>query len=323
MHLRRARDHADRHYAEPVDLDTLAAVAGLSRYHFLRLFRATYGITPAAYVSQRRIERAQDLLRATNLTVTEVCHAVGFTSLGSFSARFLEVVGETPTAFQRRYAAGAPHIPGCYVFMWGLAETRRAEAGRTLRNQGEAPATGPLLRSGHDHEHQHRQRLRPGPGRVEEVLHRGPRVRGEGRHHARGRVPLVHRRAPGPARAPGQPRRAGAAAGAGDGRGDPALPGRGSMHGLGLTVDDCRATFEELSAKGVEFMQPPRSGPTAPRPCAGTTRETGSSWSSPATATRPTTSTDRRPRRHRAAAMPPPAPRHGGVSARGTRAGPG
>ena len=111
VHLRRARDHADRHYAEPVDLDTMASVAGLSRYHFLRLFRATYGVTPAAYVSQRRIERAQDLLRATNLTVTEVCHAVGFTSLGSFSARFHEVVGESPTDFQRRYAAGPPH-PG-------------------------------------------------------------------------------------------------------------------------------------------------------------------------------------------------------------------
>jgi AraC-like DNA-binding protein len=136
VHLRRARDHADRHYAEPVDLTTMAAVAGLSRYHFLRMFRATYGITPAAYVSQRRIERAQDLLRATNLTVTEVCHAVGFTSLGSFSARFRAVVGETPTEFQHRYADGAPHIPGCFVFMWGLAETRRtadepAQSGRS------------------------------------------------------------------------------------------------------------------------------------------------------------------------------------------------
>ena len=82
VHLRRARDHADRHYAEPLDLDTLAAVAGISKYHFQRLFTATYGLSPAAHVSQRRVERAQDLLRATNLTVTEVCHAVGFSSLG-------------------------------------------------------------------------------------------------------------------------------------------------------------------------------------------------------------------------------------------------
>ena len=124
VHLRRARDHADRCYAEQVDVDSLAAVAGLSKYHFLPLFRATYGVTPGEYLSQRRIERAQDLLRATNLTVTEVCHAVGFSSLGSFSSRFRAVVGESPSDFQRRYAAGAPHIPGCFVFMWGLAEKR-------------------------------------------------------------------------------------------------------------------------------------------------------------------------------------------------------
>ena len=125
VHLRRARDHADRHYTEPLDLEALAAVAGLSKYHFQRLFTATYGRSPAAHLSQRRVERAQDLLRATNLTVTEVCHAVGFSSLGSFSTRFRELVGESPSEFQRRWAAsGAPHIPGCFVFMWGLAERR-------------------------------------------------------------------------------------------------------------------------------------------------------------------------------------------------------
>jgi AraC-like DNA-binding protein len=126
VHLRQARDHADRNYAEPLDLDTLAAVAGMSKYHFQRLFTATYGASPAAYVSQRRIERSQDLLRATNLTVTEVCHAVGFSSLGSFSSRFRELVGCSPSEFQRRYAQGAPHIPGCYLFMWGLAERSSA-----------------------------------------------------------------------------------------------------------------------------------------------------------------------------------------------------
>lgn len=125
MHLRRARDHADLHYAEPLDLDALAAVAGISKYHFQRLFTATYGLSPAAHISRRRVERAQDLLRATNLTVTEVCLAVGFSSLGSFSSRFRELVGETPSEFQRRWAAaGTPHIPGCFVFMWGLAERR-------------------------------------------------------------------------------------------------------------------------------------------------------------------------------------------------------
>lgn len=128
VHLRRARDHADRHYTEPLDLDTLAGIAGLSRFHFQRVFAATYGLSPAAYVSERRIERAQDLLRTSNLTVTEVCHAVGFSSLGSFSSRFRQLVGETPSEFQRRYAAtGAPRIPGCWVFMAGLAERASQE----------------------------------------------------------------------------------------------------------------------------------------------------------------------------------------------------
>lgn len=127
VHLRRARDHLDRHYAEDFDLDLVAGLAGMSRYHFLRSFSATYGLTPAAYLAERRVERAQDLLRAANLTVTEVCHAVGYSSLGSFSSKFRELVGETPSAFQARYAeAGNPRIPGCYVFMAGLVERRTA-----------------------------------------------------------------------------------------------------------------------------------------------------------------------------------------------------
>ena len=127
VHLRRARDHMDRHFAEDLDLAAVAAVAGLSKFHFLRTFAATYRITPAAYLSARRIERAQDLLRSANLTVTEVCLAVGYSSLGSFSARFSEVTGETPSAFAHRYAAaGAPRIPGCHVFMAGLVERRSA-----------------------------------------------------------------------------------------------------------------------------------------------------------------------------------------------------
>jgi len=122
-HLRRARDHIDRHYAEPLDLDRIAAVAGLSKFHFLRLFRSTYGSTPVDYLSRRRIERAQDLLRSANLTVTEVCMLVGFSSLGSFSARFTRLVGESPTAYRNRWAArGGPRVPGCYLFMRGVLD---------------------------------------------------------------------------------------------------------------------------------------------------------------------------------------------------------
>lgn len=121
--LRRARERLDQDYAAPLDLAELAAVARLSKFHFHRMFRLTYGKTPAVYLSERRIERAQDLLRATNLTVTEVCTAVGFSSLGSFTTTFRRVVGVTPGQFQRKYSAvGAPRIPGCWVFMWGLAE---------------------------------------------------------------------------------------------------------------------------------------------------------------------------------------------------------
>ncbi|MET9326538.1 AraC family transcriptional regulator [Tsukamurella sp. NPDC003166] len=121
-HLRRARDHADRNYSEPLDLAALAAVSGISKFHFQRLFTATYGVSPAEHLSRRRIERAQDLLRTTNLTVTEICAAVGFSSLGSFSSRFRELVGESPSRFRARWSDGAPRIPSCFVFMAGLAE---------------------------------------------------------------------------------------------------------------------------------------------------------------------------------------------------------
>lgn len=142
VHLRRARDLIDRRFADELDLDLLAATARLSKFHFLRSFAAVYGTTPLAYLGERRVERAQDLLRTTNLTVTEVCHAVGYSSLGSFSARFREIVGESPSAFQRRYAVhGAPRIPGCWVFMTGLVERRGTTApggsGRAS-NPGEA-----------------------------------------------------------------------------------------------------------------------------------------------------------------------------------------
>ena len=144
MHLRRARDHAERHYADQLDLDTLAAVAGLSKYHFQRLFTATYGISPAAHLSQRRVERAQDLLRATNLTVTEVWHAVGFSSLGSFSSRFRHLVGETPSEFQRRWAR-----PVLRVFQGVCAHVGVGRAAR--RKPGEATGLCQLLAWSHDH----------------------------------------------------------------------------------------------------------------------------------------------------------------------------
>lgn len=129
-HLRRARDHLDRHYREPLDLDAVAAVACVSKYHFVRSFESAYGETPMRYLTRRRIERAQDLLRSANLTVTEICMLVGFSSLGSFSSKFTAIVGESPTAYRDRWAAlGNPHVPGCFLFMNGVL----------TRNSGEAP----------------------------------------------------------------------------------------------------------------------------------------------------------------------------------------
>lgn len=154
-HLRRARDHIDRHYPEQLDLDQIAAVAGVSKFHFARCFEATYGETPMRYLTRRRIERAQDLLRVANLTVTEICMVVGFASLGSFSARFSRLVGETPTAYRNRWAArGGPHVPGCYLFMRGVFDhaatagpdrAARGAAGDASRNLGEGRAAGPYL----------------------------------------------------------------------------------------------------------------------------------------------------------------------------------
>jgi transcriptional regulator GlxA family with amidase domain len=143
-HLLRARDHMDRNYQLPLDLDQLAAVAGVSKYHLVRSFEAAYGETPIRYLTRRRIERAQDLLRAANLTVTEVCMVVGFASLGSFSSRFTQLVGESPTAYRDRWAArGGPHVPGCYLFMCGVLDP--------------AGTTGWIAQSG---------RSTPGPPRV-------------------------------------------------------------------------------------------------------------------------------------------------------------
>lgn len=112
----------------------MAAVGGISKYHFTRCFQAAYGETPIRYLTRRRIERAQDLMRGANLTITETCMAVGFSSMGSFSSRFRQIVGETPTAYRDRWAArGGPHVP-------------------VVRASGRAPLLLYVLRYG-DHPH--------------------------------------------------------------------------------------------------------------------------------------------------------------------------
>ena len=116
MHLRRARDHVDRHYAEPLDITRLAAVAHVSEAHFIRTFRDTFGETPHRYLQRRRVERAMFLLRQTDRSVTEVCLDVGFASLGSFSRTFTEIVGKTPSVY--RNEAGPAPVPNCFAMAW-------------------------------------------------------------------------------------------------------------------------------------------------------------------------------------------------------------
>ncbi|MDX3237994.1 helix-turn-helix transcriptional regulator [Streptomyces sp. ME03-5709C] len=130
VRLRRARDAMDRDYAEPLDVTVLARAALMSPGHFSRSFRAAFGETPYSYLMTRRIERAKALLRRGDLTVTEVCFAVGCTSLGSFSSRFTELVGETPSAYRARdHQPGAP-IPACIAKRYT----------RPIRNKDAKPA---------------------------------------------------------------------------------------------------------------------------------------------------------------------------------------
>jgi AraC-like DNA-binding protein len=120
----------DRDYAEPLDVPTLARAALMSPAHFSRQFRAAYGETPYSYLMTRRIERAKALLRRGDLTVTEVCLAVGCTSLGSFSARFTELVGESPTAYRARDHGANAVVPAC-VSKVHTRPSRIGEASRT------------------------------------------------------------------------------------------------------------------------------------------------------------------------------------------------
>lgn len=113
VRLRRARDRMDRDYAQPLDVPQLARGAAMSTGHFQRSFREAFGETPCNHLMTRRIERAQALLRLGALSVTEVCLEVGCTSLGSFSARFSEVVGESPSAYRARDHGTLRGIPGC------------------------------------------------------------------------------------------------------------------------------------------------------------------------------------------------------------------
>jgi AraC-like DNA-binding protein len=128
--LRRVRDRIDREYAQPLDVEALARDAHMSAGHFSREFRLAYGESPYSYVMTRRIERAMALLRRGDLSVTEVCFEVGCSSLGTFSTRFTELVGVSPSIYRREAAAATEGMPPCVA----------KQVTKPIRNR-EAPLT--------------------------------------------------------------------------------------------------------------------------------------------------------------------------------------
>lgn len=135
--LRRVRDRIDREYAQPLDVEALARHVNMSAGHLSRQFKIAYGESPYSYLMTRRIERAMALLRHGDVTVTEVCFAVGCWSLGTFSTRFTELVGVPPSVYRRdAHAAQTIHqgIPSCVA----------KQVTRPIRNR-EASTSGPPL----------------------------------------------------------------------------------------------------------------------------------------------------------------------------------
>ncbi len=132
--LRRVRDRIDREYAQPLDVEALARGVNMSAGHLSRQFRLAYGESPYAYLMTRRIERAMALLRRGDLSVTEICFAVGCASLGTFSSRFTELVGVPPSAYRRRAARTMAGMPPCVA----------KQVTRPIRNR-EAPVSEPQL----------------------------------------------------------------------------------------------------------------------------------------------------------------------------------
>src|ERR1700712_5494979 len=125
-HLLSAKDLADARYFEPLDVDDLAAAAGLSRAHFSREFRRTFGESPHAYLLTRRLERAATLLRTTDNSVAEICLAVGLTSVGSFTTSFRRMCGQTPTQYRASFppAVAWAVVPSCVVRAYGRPQHR-------------------------------------------------------------------------------------------------------------------------------------------------------------------------------------------------------
>ena len=125
-HLLRAKDLADSRYAEPLGVEDMARAAGLSRAHFSREFHRAFGETPHAYLLTRRLERAAAMLRSTDRSVANICHAVGLESVGSFTTSFRRMFGESPTAYRAQFPPAAAYavIPTCVIRAYGRPQLR-------------------------------------------------------------------------------------------------------------------------------------------------------------------------------------------------------
>ena len=141
--LRRVRDKMDREYGKPLDVPAMARTALMSTAHFSRRFRDVYGETPYSYLMTRRIERAQALLRRGDLSVTDVCFEVGWTSLGSFSARFTELVGESPSMYRARNHDELRVLPTCQAMVVTRPRRGGAWAGRKRAVSKKQPVGEP------------------------------------------------------------------------------------------------------------------------------------------------------------------------------------
>ena len=303
VHLRRARDHADRHYAEPVDLDTMASVAGLSRYHFLRLFRPRTGSRRRPTCRSAGSSGPRTCCGPRTSPSPRCATPSGSPAWGRSAPGSARSSGETPTEFQRRYADGrAPHPrvlrlhvgPGRDAAAASQGPQSGRSAGDGERSYARAMITNISIVSVFVKDQDESKKFYTDVLGFEE---KDDITLGDGYRWCT----VVH---------PAQPEL----------QVNLAVPGpplaaemveairrsqdEGGMHGIGLRVDDCQKTFEELSAKGVEFLQPPGGAAYGTEALAGTTPATGSSSWSPARATPPTTSSD-------------------GPSAGGTRAAPG
>ena len=137
--LRRARDRMDREYDRPLDVESLARTAMMSQAHFSRRFKETYSETPYAYLMTRRIERAKAMLRGTHLSITDVCFAVGCASLGSFSSKFSELVGESPSDYRARNHDALAVFSPCQVMVLTRPRITRDGSGTRVSSFGEAP----------------------------------------------------------------------------------------------------------------------------------------------------------------------------------------